>query len=471
MIWILGLGLVVRLLVINQSLWLDEAIGAIIAKSFSFSDIIFKFPLTDNHPPLYYLILKAWTTFFGYSEISLRIPSVIFGVAAIYLVFKIVKEFTKINPLVPALLLATSPLHIYYSQEARMYSLACFLATGAVYYFLRILKESGRLFDWAVFSIFYTALAFSDYVPVFLYPVFVIYALVKQLDRNWWGKFVLANTPLAVLGTFWIPILRVQSEKGRWLLSTLPAWGEIAGGATVKHLQALFSKFILGRVSFFDKNIYLILVLIAAVPFVIALLRAIKSGKAGGIFWLWLIVPSALGFAASFWFPVFIYFRYVFILPAFYILLSLGLSGHFKFRKILIGGILAVNMLGLSIYIFDKNQQREDWRGAVQFTEGNLKKDEAVIFDYPEPFAPYQWYTEGALVIGAANSISVDPALTEKKVSDSVKNLKGLYYFNYLENLTDPDGVVPAAILKEGFVEAGETVFRGVGSVFNYIKK
>ena len=36
------------------------------------------FFLSDFHPPLYYLVLKAWSSVFGYSEFSLRLPSVIF---------------------------------------------------------------------------------------------------------------------------------------------------------------------------------------------------------------------------------------------------------------------------------------------------------------------------------------------------------------------------------------------------------
>src|SRR3972149_8169918 len=89
---VLALSLCLRLVVINQSLWLDEAIGAIAARDFSYSKILREFMLSDNHPPLYYLFLKAWVSLFGFSEVSLRMPSVLFGVGTIYLVYKISKS-------------------------------------------------------------------------------------------------------------------------------------------------------------------------------------------------------------------------------------------------------------------------------------------------------------------------------------------------------------------------------------------
>ena len=58
---ILLLALIVRLIGINQSFWLDEAIGAIAARDYGYVEIVTKFITADNHPPGYYLLLKLWT--------------------------------------------------------------------------------------------------------------------------------------------------------------------------------------------------------------------------------------------------------------------------------------------------------------------------------------------------------------------------------------------------------------------------
>ena len=83
MIATLIFSFLLRIINLNQSLWLDEAIGALVVKDMNFIDIATKFAVADNHPPLYYLMLSLWTSIFGYSEISLRMPSVFFGVGII----------------------------------------------------------------------------------------------------------------------------------------------------------------------------------------------------------------------------------------------------------------------------------------------------------------------------------------------------------------------------------------------------
>lgn len=459
---VLSLAFVMRLIVINQSLWLDEAIGAIVVKAFSFMDILLKFPLSDNHPPLYYLILKAWSMIFGYSELSLRFPSVIFGVATIFLVYKIAKEFTKISPLIPSILLATSPLHIYYSQEARMYAFAAFLATGAIYFFLKTFKGA-KLSDWIAFCVFYTLLPFSDYVPVFLFPVFLIYALYERGGWDWWKKFILMNLPLLALGIYWLPIFLKQSEAGKQLLITLPAWREIAGGATFKQLGVFWSKFVLGRISFFNKFIYYGLVLAASVPVSLLLSKSLRNWKENGIFWFWLVVPVALGFAASVFFPAFIYFRLIFVLPAFYLLIALGKS------RFLITLVIIFNLIGWGIYVFDGSQQREDWRGAAAYVSKNAQEGEIAIFENPEPFAPYRWYWDGKVESnGATDSIAADLVKTEAHTKNLVNGKTGVYYFEYLKDLEDPTGIVQKTLIVNNFKETGRVSFNGVGFIVHY---
>jgi len=85
----LFVGLLLRLISIDQSLWLDEATTALAAKM-PLADIFTKFLPGDFHPPLYYLLMKGWGSLFGLSEISLRTPSVIFGILTIYFIYLII---------------------------------------------------------------------------------------------------------------------------------------------------------------------------------------------------------------------------------------------------------------------------------------------------------------------------------------------------------------------------------------------
>ena len=177
-ILILVLGILLRLVVLNQSLWLDEAIGALVARDQTYTQIITEFPKSDNHPPLYYLVLKGWTDIFGNSETSLRFPSIIFGLGSIWLVYlialKIDSDKRKFAYLA-AIFLATSPFHIYYSQEARMYMMAAFFAASAIYSFLFLTEKQGKnqaqSIWWGAFSLSITALVLTI-CPYLCYPFF-----------------------------------------------------------------------------------------------------------------------------------------------------------------------------------------------------------------------------------------------------------------------------------------------------------
>src|SRR3989338_7517756 len=136
MIWvILVLGTILRLISLNQSLWLDEAINVMAANSYSFFEMITQYAIADFHPPGWFIILWLWGKLFGYSEIAVRLPSVIFGVLTIYSVYLIGKKIVSQNlGLIAALLFAINPLHIYYSQEARIYAFAT-LAVSINFFF------------------------------------------------------------------------------------------------------------------------------------------------------------------------------------------------------------------------------------------------------------------------------------------------------------------------------------------------
>ena len=104
---ILIFAFLLRLISLNQSLWLDEATTALVAKM-PIYDFFTKFMPADFHPPLYYLVIRGWWLVVSGSEIALRLPSVVFGLLTIYFVYLIAKEIKLKYPLVPALFLATS---------------------------------------------------------------------------------------------------------------------------------------------------------------------------------------------------------------------------------------------------------------------------------------------------------------------------------------------------------------------------
>jgi len=471
---ILVLGLFLRLFAINQSLWLDEAISALVVKNYSFFGI-FDFVKSDFHPPLYYLSLKIWTLFFGYSEAALRFLSVCFGVGTVLATILIAKKLAKQKPflwIVAGFLLATSPLHIYYSQEARMYSMAAFFATMSVYFYLKI-TEKGSLFDWLAFSFSMTLLVLTDYVPVFLLPIFWVYPIFNRRKIGWWSKFFLSHLPILIVGFFWLPNLVAQKEGGIWLLSNVSGWKDIAGGASLKQLALVWIKFVLGRISLASKPLYYSLVSLFSIPFLLSFLF-FNPEKENKIVAFWFFIPLILAFIFSFQIPIFNYFRFIFVLPAFYLIVSFGilqLKAN-KLRPFVLSTIILANIVGILFYFFDKHQQREMWREAVGFVETVVRPGEIVILDYPEPFAAYRWYAKNfSIVFPVANSVHVDPTITAQKTKNLIEDKKGLYYFEYLVDLTDPGRIVEETLRKNGFKIAKiYSDFVGIGQITYWVK-
>jgi uncharacterized membrane protein len=476
LILLLLLGLILRLIVVNQSLWLDEAISAETVKNFSYTGIVTEFAKFDFHPPLYYLILKFWTSLFGFSELALRFPSILFGLGTIIVIHKIVAKMIPKDPsvaLLSTLLLTTSQLHIYYSQEARMYSLTTLLASLAIYFFLTTLKDGKNKLSWLLYSFSITALIASDYVPLFLLPIFFIYALFEKKGANWWKKYALTYLPIVFLGLVWLPMLFTQLRAITQLKSTLPGWNSIIGGSSVKDAVLVWTKFVFGRISLSNKILYYGLLVIATsiviIPVFSFVTRLVRSMK---LIFLWLIIPLLLGLLVSFVTPVLIYFRFLFVLPAFYILIAVGISRlKPNFAKVLIVLLLIVNLTSWLIYIKDPRQQRETWREATSFVEQRVSSDEIVLFDYPEPITPFRWYSKGLVEAhGATASVSPNPDKTHDKTLNLLKNKNGVYYFEYLRDLSDGQRVVENTLTSQGFFVKEVYNFIGVGQVFHYQK-
>lgn len=470
-----------RLVAIRQSLWLDEAIGAYAVKNFTYNALLVEFMKFDFHPPLYYLMLKFWTSLFGYSEVILRFPSIIFGLGTIWITYLIAKFIQKkkenrLFPIISVTLLATSQFHIYYSQEARMYSMAAFFATLSIYCLLRILipEKEQNYSLYLIFSLAITALIFSDYMPVFMFPVYIIAPIIFKKGKTWWFRYLSTFVVPILLGIIWMPTLFVQISSGKDLMESLPAWRNIIGGSNIKQLILVWNKFVFGRISLSNKPLYYLLVMVASIPILGSFTTLVrKRTKEIDLIALWLIVPLGLGFLASFMFPAFNYFRYVYVIPAFYLLIAWGVVNLKSkgIKYIILGALIIFNVFSFTIYAFDAKQHRETWRQVTKYVESSAQELDVVIFAYPRPFTPFRWYSSGTTEsYGVTDAVASDANKTKQKTQKVIMGKSGVYYFEYLADLSDPEGVILNVLEKDGFSVKEIHNFQGVGQVYYYQK-
>ena len=80
--------------------------------------------LSDTSPPLYYLVLWAWTRLLGTSDLALRGLSLVLALAGFPFLLSLAARLGGRRAVLPAgLFLALSPPAIYYGTEGRMYAL------------------------------------------------------------------------------------------------------------------------------------------------------------------------------------------------------------------------------------------------------------------------------------------------------------------------------------------------------------
>lgn len=464
---IIAVALATRLINLNQSLWLDEAISVLFSQRHDFWSFVTVYPIGDFHPPLYFGILWVWAKIFGISETVVRLPSVIFGVATVFLVIKICQNlFSRKIALVAGILLALAPLHVYYSQEARMYSLAAFCVALSFYFLTKFIGNPKKYFVFYSLSII--LVLYSDYVAYFaLLPHPLIYYLY---NRKFSPGFLCAILLAFLSLTPWIPVFLKQWSAGGEAARDLPIWANIVGSFNIKNFLLFFVKSVLGRISFENKFLYMLIFGFLINIYIFLTVKAVYSKNKGKfIILIWFSVPLVISYLASFFVPVFSYFRLLYLLPALAILISIGLDNLNKKASCgLLGIILISNIASLLMYYTNPNFQREDWRSALNMlNQLRLSKNYAVGFENNSEFAPFTYYNQ-AYKLNTLPLLKKVPA--EKRDDVEIKqiqqeNYEKLYLFEYLMDITDPKRIAIKELEKIGYKNNETFNFEGVGLV------
>lgn len=223
----------------RQSIWYDEANGiriAVRAIPELFSELT-----ADASPPLYYLILHAWTALLGQHEFAVRALSALAGAATIPLIAITARRlFSTRAAWTAAILAALSPFHLYYSQEARMYAILAGLATLLLYLGDRAARHDRRR-DWAGFAITAALAAYTHHYGLFA-TAGVAAALALRLHRRPAAlrhlAFALAAAALLYLP--WLPFaIRSQLQGSAITGGWLPPFSPQLLTQTLSHLCSL----------------------------------------------------------------------------------------------------------------------------------------------------------------------------------------------------------------------------------------
>lgn len=232
-----------------RGLWVDEAISVRQAQ-LPFGEMLTDLRVTDVHPPLHHALLWVTVRLFGTSELAVRLPSLVAGVAlvpALLWVGRVV--YDRRTGWLAAGFATIAPFLVWYSQEARMYTLFMLLATIAVGAQVQAIRR-GRRSDWLLYAASSAALLWTQYFAVL--PILVqqaAFAAVavsrrrrrRDADGRFTRSWLASAGVIAALALPLLPILHDQFVAYTERRSDLVPGQAGAAGSAIEQTISVYS--------------------------------------------------------------------------------------------------------------------------------------------------------------------------------------------------------------------------------------
>lgn len=448
------LALLLRVVISYQSFWHDEA-ATLVISTLPFKQIIDAIT-ADFHPPLFYMIMSVWMKLGVTTEWFLRLPNIFFGVVTAYVLGRMVYETTnrEYAGLYAFLLLAINPLHVYYSQELRMYSLAALLGTTTWYF---LIKKSPRADTyWLITSLlgFYT-----------FYGLWINWLI--QILWLTYSKRLKVIHVFAFIGVApWLPVLFKQLEGGKFIQEMFPGWAVISGKTSIKSVSLIFLKFVTGRINIKGDNT---LTAISAISVLYVLFLVYKSLKIkeSRVYAIWLFATLFIATSISFFTPILGYWRYITLIPPFIALISIYVTDS---KRNAIWGIGVNLIFGFCLVTFwmIPSFWREDWKSAEDFISKFDHNKTVIVTSFIGELPAIKWYMPEYKQVYTKRYLNTDEDRFNQLLLNSTKDMNDFFIFDYLNDLSDSNRLTARWFSNAGFKLIGQYDFNGVGIVSHY---
>jgi 4-amino-4-deoxy-L-arabinose transferase-like glycosyltransferase len=198
----------------HQSFWYDEGL-TVLEVHHALGRMLGFLPHIESNPPVYVSLAWAWVRIFGFGEAGLRSLSALAGVAMVPVMYGVgAKLVSQRAGLVAAALAAFNPLLVWYSQEARSYSLVVLFAAVAWLAFVRV-RLPGAPTRWLVVWALAAGLTLAThyYGALAVVPQAVWLLVVhRRIPRAW-----LAVAAVVLIGLALLPLALAQRHLGQWI--------------------------------------------------------------------------------------------------------------------------------------------------------------------------------------------------------------------------------------------------------------
>lgn len=482
-----------------QAIWWDESLsvyratrdlGAVLSNVILIQNLI----TIDTLPQLYFICLNLLVRVFGITEFALRYFSIMANIATIPLVYVLARRWLGRDvAMVTTFLAALSPFYVWFSQEARPYTLVLFWSTLAVYALMRgigrgltqtntektnfisvHLRSSASNIWFIAYILSAAAAVYTHYYAMFLLPFHVILIAIFVWQSPRQSIFIFLPAIPFALTLFLIPQILTSMA------------GNANVGPTFVPLQTilldLLNSFTVGITAnladvWWIDAIMLILLLIG-------ILSATSNLKLQNSFLgIWdlrvgilsyIFVPALAVFAASFIRPLYQNSRYLIALsPAFYIGVAAGIVALTRKRM-----LRPLALVGVGVFLFGATQSlnnlyydshfgKDDHRGWATSLRDRIRPGDFLILDSPHTEELYRYYADDVVPMTTLPILRADktesPAADLAAVRDTLTNHARVWFLAMHVPFDDPQNRIEK-ILNEQGVLIDEAKFSGTST-------
>jgi mannosyltransferase len=398
-----AVALVLRLALVGaQSIWLDEAL-TLRQASMPLGDM-WRFQLTQNvHVPLYHTIVHYWIGAFGTGLVSLRMPSVLCGTAAVPLLYLVGRRLlgTRVG-VVGAAVGTAAPFWVWHGDEARMYPLMILTGLVSLVALFRA-HDRGGAGRWALYALVTGVSFYSHYFVVLMVPVHLLWLLLQRPARGKVLAWFAAAAGAGALLAPWLVALYLQrigvagapefSNNARDFLYGLDPFSIAYAMITfvAVFVTGYHSAATLTIVSGLLVGLWPLAALAVSVR-----RRVLSSEHARNALFLvgWLVLQVAGGFVIDLVKPG-AWFQKYHALASVPALLLLAMAVSRLSRRLVAVVVVPVLLLGavsVSQNVETDNPVRQDWESAVAAVERGFRPGDAVVVMPGFNVHPFDYY-------------------------------------------------------------------------------
>ncbi|MBE2220999.1 MAG: glycosyltransferase family 39 protein [Anaerolineae bacterium] len=406
-------------------MWWDE-IASVFRAGISFHEMFVNLMSTRNHMPLYFVMLQGWGKL-GLNEFVVRYFSVLAGMIGLAVLYKAGELIAgRKAGLIALFLLAISPFHIWFSQEARMYTLMMTLILAANFCVLVVLRQANASrWWWLGYTVTMILAVYTHYFAGLLLLVhYIFFSLHYRYRPELFKRWLVSGVVVGASFALWVFMMAMTGGYANAPIS----WIEPA--QFYDPFLTLLS-FVAGpTVDLINPGGYLVLGFYVMTIFIVFWNFARRLWPMGFVhdqflvmsarlLLLWLFVPILITFIISLDWPIeqarSIYMdRYLIIsLPAMVLLAAWGLVWvDMRLKKngpvfFILAFVCLATLPSLLNMYGNGRYARTDWRKAFEVLDSHWQPDSLLLLNQSHTL-PYLYYADDKLTMSLLPSIDVE---------------------------------------------------------------